>query len=226
MANPWLHIPAEDYEAHMVLPEVAQRKPLNELFAAVLAEHVPASLALFGCATGNGLEHVDPARTRRVVAIDINPAYLRILGERFSARLAGLEVTAADFTSASFRIEPVSLIFAALVFEYVDVGKAVRTITRCLAPGGMLVAALQLPSSESAPVTPTPYISLKRLAPIMNLVPPAEFSEACASVGLHSAKMQTIPLPQGKAFFVGHYRKAAGPDADGAIPERAICAGF
>ena len=60
MTNPWLTIPAEDYEAHMASPEVGQLQVLNQLFKMVLEEHRPESLAVLGCSTGNGFEHIDP----------------------------------------------------------------------------------------------------------------------------------------------------------------------
>ena len=77
MKNPWLSIPIDDYEGHMGSPAVAQLQPLSELFAGVLASSRPKSLAVFGCAAGNGFEHIDPSITERVVGVDINPAYLR-----------------------------------------------------------------------------------------------------------------------------------------------------
>jgi SAM-dependent methyltransferase len=209
MTNPWIQIPADDYEAHMASPDVAQLQALNALMAGVLAEFTPSALAVMGCTTGNGFEHVDTARTQRVVGVDINPEYLGILEDRFMGKIPGLELIEADFASLSFKIEPVSMVFAALVFEYVDVCDAVHAIDRCLAPGGLFVAALQMPSPESAPVTPTPYVSLELLAPIMSLVSPADFSGLCGNTGLGLVRTQTIPLRKGKALFVGFYRKGA-----------------
>jgi hypothetical protein len=55
--NPWLQIPACDYEAHMALPEVAQAQALSKLMASVMKEYTPQSLAVIGCTTGNGFEH-------------------------------------------------------------------------------------------------------------------------------------------------------------------------
>jgi len=68
MTNPWLGIPAADYEAHMALPEVGQARALAALFASALEEYAPESLAVPGCATGNGFEHIDASKTRRVAA--------------------------------------------------------------------------------------------------------------------------------------------------------------
>jgi len=194
----------------MALPEVGQAQALSKLMASALKEYTPMSLAVVGCTTGNGFEHIDGAHTRRVVGIDINPAYLEILESRFSDEIPGLELIEADVTAAEFSIEPVSMVFAGLLFEYVDVSIALRSIARCLVPEGILSAVLQLPSAESAPVTTTRYKSLELLSPIMNLVAPDEFSDMCGNVGLKIIDCGTIPLKKGKAFFAGFYRKYAG----------------
>ena len=211
MKNPWLRIPASDYEAHMALPEVAQAQALSRLMASALTEYTPVSLAVIGCSTGNGFEHINTARTRRVVGIDINPDYLKILETRFGGRIPRLELIHADITVSDFRIDPVSMVFAGLVFEYVDVLCALRNIVRCLAAEGIFLAVLQEASIESAPVTATHYKSLERLSPIMNLVLPMEFSNMCGSVGLQEIRNDRIPLKRGKAFFVGFYRKGTEP---------------
>ena len=211
MKNPWLQIPACDYEAHMALPEVAQAQALNQLMASVMKEYTPQSLAVIGCTTGNGFEHIDHTYTHRVVGIDINAAYLSVLKARFTDKIPHLELIEADITAPDFGFDPVAMVFAALVFEYVNVARTLRGIARCLAPGGILVAVLQLPSSESAPVTSTCYKSLENLAPIMNLIFPPEFSHMCTSFGLQQIKMESIPLKKGKEFFVGFYRKDTEP---------------
>lgn len=195
----------------MALPEVAQAQTLNELMASALKEYTPESLAVIGCTTGNGFEHIDHTHTRRVVAVDINAAYIAILKERFAAKIPCLELIDADITALGFIFNPVSMIFAALVFEYVNVEVALGNITRCLNPGAVFVTVLQLPSAESAPVTATRYKSLELLAPILNLVSPFEFSRMCRTFGLRQVKTESIPLKKGKSFFVGFYRKDTEP---------------
>jgi ubiquinone/menaquinone biosynthesis C-methylase UbiE len=207
MKNPWLQIPACDYEAHMALPEVAQTQALSKLMASVLKEYTPESLAVIGCTTGSGFEHIDHAHTHRAVGVDVNAAYLAVLKERFGGKIPRLELIEADITAPDFEFNPVSMVFAALVFEYVNVEVALGNIARCLAPGAVLVVVLQLPSPESAPVTATRYKSLELLAPILNLVSPSEFSRMCSTFGLQQIKTDSIPLKKGKAFFVGFYRK-------------------
>ena len=207
MKNPWLRIPASDYEAHMALPDVGQAQAIRKLMASALKEYTPASLAVIGCTTGNGLEHVDPTHTRRVVGVDINAAYLAVLETRFAGKIPHLELIEADITAPGFGFDPVSMVFAALLFEYVDVAAALRNIARCLTPEAILVAVLQLPSPESAPVTASRYKSLKLLSSIMKLVSPPEFSGMCRSLGLQQIQTDSILLKKGKAFWVGFYRE-------------------
>jgi tRNA (adenine37-N6)-methyltransferase len=210
MENPWLKIPAHEYEGHMASPDVGQLQVLNDLFGSAVRQFKPRSLAVLGCSTGNGFEHISPAVTERVVGVDINPSYLAILKQRFSRRLPNISLMEHDFTSASFRMEPVCMIFAALVFEYVDTDHALHNIGKHLLPGGTLIAALQLPSRESAPVTPTQYTSLEALASIMKLVDVNAFSRTCSHEGLLQVRTRKIPLKHGKVLFVGYYEKESG----------------
>lgn len=81
--NPWLKIPASDYEGHM--EAVGQRALLGQIFRDVYSLVRPRRLAILGCATGNGFEYVDTAITERIVGVDINPDYIEIARRRFSA---------------------------------------------------------------------------------------------------------------------------------------------
>src|ERR1700733_5029312 len=83
-SNPWLNIPLDDYEGHMSLPEVGQAQMIaDELHHAVL-RWAPRSIAVIGCAGGNGLERIARGTVERVVAMDVNPDYV----ERTRARHA------------------------------------------------------------------------------------------------------------------------------------------
>ncbi|MBF0546543.1 MAG: GNAT family N-acetyltransferase [Candidatus Riflebacteria bacterium] len=207
--NPWLEIPAHDYEAHMASPDVGQLLVLSDLFGAILAEFRPTSLAVLGCCTGNGFKHISASVTKRVVGVDINSAYLQILKERFSHQIPHLDLIEKDFTAPSFSIAPVSIVFAPLVFEYVNVEHALDSIRKSILPGGTFIAALQMSSKEAPPVTPTKYSSLERLTSIMKLVDIDLFSKKCSENGLEKIRMQTIPLKHGKALFVGYYTSTA-----------------
>jgi SAM-dependent methyltransferase len=203
--NPWLDIPAADYEGHMSHAAVGQLQALNEVFAEILVTFEPRRLAVLGCATGNGFEHIRPDVTETVIAVDINDDYLGILKKRFRASLPGLHVKCADATKVD--IEPRSLdhVHAGLILEYVKTETLLKQAASWLNTGGVLSVVLQLPSEESGPVTDTPFDSLKLLEPAMRLVEPAKVTAEAQNVGLSHRKSFDVELMQGKKFRVIYY---------------------
>jgi SAM-dependent methyltransferase len=198
MPNPWLSIPLADYEGHMA--EVQQRHILDEVFEDVLLRHRPASLAILGCSGGSGLEGLDQAVVRRVVAIDFNPEYVAALRRRFATSMPALQAVCADLEDPGFELEPVDLIHAALILEYVDSSALLRRVRRWLKPGGVLSVVVQLQSENKAAVTPTRFRSLAALAPIMRLLAPRDLEEQAREAGFDLVSSRTMELPTGKRF--------------------------
>ena len=162
MRNPWLTIPLSDYEGHMALPAVDQSRMLADELAGLLQIHRPRSVAVIGCAGGNGFERIDPQHTHRVVGVDVNPEYLACAQRRFDGVCRSLELICADVQTSPLTFAPVDLMFAALIFEYVDVSTTLANLTVGLRPGAILAVLVQLPAAGKAPVTATPFASLRR----------------------------------------------------------------
>lgn len=196
-------------------PDVNQSSFLARAFERALELHDCSTVALLGCATGNGLQHVKRGRTDRVTAVDINPEYLEVLRQRHASRIPGLEVLQDDLERCELERQAYSLIFAGLVFEYVRPPTLLQKIARWLQVNGVLVAVLQL-SAKGAQVTETPYASLKSLDSVMSLVPPERFRVAARGVGLAAIAEETVVLETGKSFYVGTYEASKMPDG----PER------
>jgi len=205
--NPWLDIPASDYEGHMASPQVGQLHLLNRLFKRVLTETRPVSVAVLGCTTGNGFEHFDPAVTHFILGVDINPSYLEITRERYRAWGTRLELKCADLHTDCFDGRQFDLVHAALVFEYVDVEIVLAHIFRALKPQGKLSVVLQLPNLGLPAVSHTPYKSLEKLAPVMHLLEPDQFTRLTRRAGFKEPAGEMITLPSGKEFFLGVYSK-------------------
>ena len=205
--NPWLSVPAADYEGHMSSPRVLQTQYLSDAFRRALERHQPASVAVLGCATGNGFEHLTREHVRRVVAVDINPSYLEILRARHAAAVPGLEIVCTDLPRCELEPESLSLVWAGLIFEYVDPKLLLERATRWLAPGAILSVVLQLPVSGHSTVTETPFTSVKVLEPILKLVDPDAFEGWARSCGLIQESSRTARLATGKAFHEADYRK-------------------
>ncbi len=211
MGNPWLSIPAADYEGHMGAAGVGQLAPLAEIFARVYAAVRPASVAVLGCATGNGLEAIDPALTPRIVGVDINPEYLAVARRRHARLGAALDLRCADLFACDLGAEAFALVHAALIFEHLDPTALAARIAGWLAPGGTCAVVLQLARGDgtAAAVSPTGYTSLQSLSGTMRLLAPEALRRSFAPHGLDESRAWEVPLPDGKAFHVGLYRRGA-----------------
>jgi SAM-dependent methyltransferase len=198
--NPWTVVLAPDYEKHMGPDGVDQLAPLSAVFQEVYLAAQPDAVLLLGCATGNGLEHVNPAVTRRVTGVDVNLQYLGVARQRFMHLGPKLELFCSE--AEKFRAPPGSfdLVHAALLFEYLHPEVLVRRISEWIAPAGVASVVLQLPGGES-PEPPSRAMQLIRQA--MKLVPPEELTSLFDHYGLGRRRAKTIPLKHGKSFWVG-----------------------
>ncbi len=198
--NPWTVVPAADYERHMGPQGVDQLAPLASLFQEVYLASQPDRLLVLGCATGNGLEHVDAAVTKRVVGVDVNLQYLGVARQRFFHLGARLELFCSE--AEKFRAPPGSfdLVHAALIFEYLHPEPLVRRIAEWLAPDGVCSVVLQLPGGD-APAAPTKTMQIIEKA--MRLVDPDELTRLFDHYGLPRRRAKTVPLRHGKGFWSG-----------------------
>lgn len=190
----------------MASAEVGQLQFLSRVFGSLLERYRPRRLAVVGCATGNGFEHVDPAVTRAVIGIDIHPGYLAVLRSRFGGKIPGMELRCEDVADCVLPPGSLDLVHCALVFEYVDPSIVVDRLVSWLSPGGVLSAVLQIESSGHESVTPTAFRSLERLGPVMRLVSPAKLGRLAARAGLECEESCVETLESGKRFHVGVYR--------------------
>ena len=144
MTNPWLDMPLTDYEGHMTLPTVGQAKMVADEFEEVLRIFSPKAAAILGCAGGNGFDQAKEAGVVRLVGIDINAGFIAGAEHRYSGKLPGLELYCADIQGDLPAIQPVELIYAALLFEFVDVTAAIGNIRKICQRGGYLGHALAI----------------------------------------------------------------------------------
>lgn len=198
--NPWLEIPLEDYEGHMGSASVAQAPFLAESLALAVQRHQPKSIAVLGCAGGNGFEKLPAGRMERVVGVDINPDYISMARTRHGDRFPRLDLFCSDLLADDFHFEPVDLIFAGLLFEYVDPAACLSKIKRLLNPGGHLIAVLQLPNADISKVSPSPFRSLSKLGHFMALVPPRAFEAEAQAMGYRILASRRSVLESGKTF--------------------------
>jgi len=204
MPNPWTVVPAADYERHMGPEGVDQLAPLSALFQEAYLGAQPDRLLVVGSATGNGLEHVDPAVTRRIVGLDVNLQYLGVCRQRFFHLGPRLELYCT--AASAWRCPPQSfdLIHAALIFEYLHPEPLVAQLASLLSDQGTVSVVLQLPGGEGPPATQK---ALEIIVRAMKLVPPEELTALFAAHGLKPRRARTVPLKFGKSFWCATFAR-------------------
>jgi trans-aconitate methyltransferase len=196
----------------MALPNVDQARLIEEVLGTLIAKLRPKSLAVIGCAGGNGSERCKSASgVQRVVGIDINDRYVKIARRRFEETVPGLELHVADIQLQHEIFKPVELLYVALVLEYVDLRAALANLRRHCTTGGMLATLTQMPHATLKPVSTSPYTSLLKLGDIMRLVDAGELVPQAAQFGFELLRESTLASSAGKQFKLHVFK--LGPEA-------------
>ncbi|HEY7888640.1 MAG TPA: class I SAM-dependent methyltransferase [Steroidobacteraceae bacterium] len=212
MHNPWLDIPLADYEAHMALPTVGQAQLIAHELDVLVRTYSPNSVAIIGCAGGNGFDCAVGTSVSRVVGVDINPQYIERARERYEGRTPGLELHIADIQASERLFDPVDLIYVALVLEYVDLARTMSVLKSHCDTNGVLAVLSQLPHERMAHVSPSPYNSLQLLAPGMRLTSQEELQRQAGYAGFAPLHSRTVVATGGKRLRIDEFRTGVRAD--------------
>jgi ubiquinone/menaquinone biosynthesis C-methylase UbiE len=201
MKSIWLDIELSDYENHMALPGVAQSQYLSSCLFEVLESYKPENVAILGCSGGNGLEKIDEKKIKKIICLDINPGYLKEAENRYKSHFKNIEFVCQDIASQNFKISNMDLIYAGLIFEYVDIEPAIINISKFLNKKGILAVVLQQPHENIPEVTPSKYKSLEKLSEIFRFVPPVKLIELCEAYNIRLISQKEVQLQSGKKFI-------------------------
>ncbi len=201
--NPWTTIPLNDYESHMNLPEIGQAEFLAGTMVAMIQAISPESVAVIGCAGGNGFDQIKECGVEHLIGIDINNDFCDVAFDRYGETFDHLEIMTADFCDESCQFDPVDFLFAGLLFEYVDCETAIKRCSEQVVSGGYFGAVIQLHCETMAEISPSPFTeTLGVLSSIMTLVDPQFFEQIACDYGFTVVSNQTVELVSGKSFQV------------------------
>jgi len=200
MSKPWLELPLADYEGHMSLPGIEQAQLLAAELESAVRLHRPKSVAVIGCAGGNGFDRLAAGRIERIVGIDVNPAYIDAARHRYAARLPQLELIVADIQRPIPDCGSVDLVYAALVLEYVATRPTFQTLRTLCAQGGKLIVVLQNANEALPEVSPSPFAALQALSSIIKIVDENELIAAAIQANFTCIGSRTLHSASGKAF--------------------------
>ncbi len=119
MANPWEEISLSDYENHMKLDSIMQLQSMNQMMKDQFNAYPVSSVMILGIAGGNGLEHIDRNKFKKVYGIDINGEYLKAVKERYSGLSDILECIQLNLTRETSQLPKAELLIANLLIEYI-----------------------------------------------------------------------------------------------------------
>ena len=157
----------------------------------------------------NGLGAVDPTVTARVVGIDINPAYLEATRRRFGTIL-NLELHCLDLASQQVELEPVDLVHGGLILEHAGTERCLDNALAMVGRHGSLSVVLQMPSALEPQVGASPFPAISKLASDFSLVNPDALITQLATRSFEWVHQSTRPLPAGKAFWLGIFKRMVG----------------
>jgi hypothetical protein len=207
MDNIWNTIPLEDYEQHMQHETVGQLHLLNNLTKKYL-EKVSPDIALFlGIAGGNGLEHIKNNITSQVYGIDINQSYLNETKKRFQGKIQNLNLINLDISSKKNEvITKANLIWAALIFEYVDMETCFEFINNNIIENGHLIITIQENNGVSS-VSQTGIETIKSAGKIFSLIKESELMTKADKFGFIKLDYEENILPNKKSLKTYSFTK-------------------
>jgi len=207
--HPWLGIDLGVYETHMSDPRVGQLQLLHRITGQQLADHPARSLGVLGVAGGNGLDLVDPAITAAVYGYNINPDYLEACRAPFGHVLGDRLRLIETRIDHSVRIEPVDLLIANLVVEYIGLDEFVRFVAANAHSIGTLSCVVQHNVSASFVSVTAQTASFDGLASVASDISADELCAALAEAGFTSIWSADHPLPDGKSLQRRDFRSSS-----------------
>ena len=196
MANPWEEISLSDYENHMKLDSVQQLQTMNQMMEGQLRAYPASSVMILGIAGGNGLEHIDKDKFRKVYGVDINEEYLKAVEERYPCMADILECVRLNLLEEADKLPQAELLIANLLIEYIGYDCFQRVVKQ-VSP--KYVSCIIQINTDDSWVSDSPYIhAFDDLDRVHHQMEEGSLIQALKSVGYELIGQMDSPLPNGK----------------------------
>lgn len=199
MKNPWEEISLADYENHMKLNSVMQLQAMNEMMKGQLEAYPISSVMILGIAGGNGLEHIQKDKFKRVYGVDVNSYYLKEVIRRYSNLNGILECLCINLTDETDKLPKADMVIANLLVEYIGYEcfqKAIQqtnpTYVSCI---------IQINIKENW-VSDSPYVYVfDRLEQVHHQIEQDVLEKAMLEIDYHAIRTLEHKLPNGKKLI-------------------------
>lgn len=198
MKNPWENINLNDYENHMSLDSVYQLQVLNEMMREQFATYDMESIMLLGVAGGNGLEHIDTNRIKKVYGVDVNQNFLAECVNRYSSLGEVFEPICVDLLTDDLRLPQSDLLVANLLVEYIGYD-CFQKVVKLVAPE--YVSCIIQINTGSSFVSDSPYLhAFDCLETVHHQMEEDALVNGMTEIGYRKAERLEQELPNGKKF--------------------------
>lgn len=205
MKNPWEEISLADYESHMKLDSVQQLQAMNAIMRGQFAEFPTKMAMVLGVAGGNGLEHVDKGKYRKIYGVDINREYLAECKARHGALGDILECIPADLLAEDTVLPYVELLIANLLVEYIGY-ECFQRVIRQVSPE--FVSCVIQANPTDGFVSDSPYLHVfDGLGQVHHEMDGQTLAAAMYEIGYGFAKTEEYALPNGKKLVRLDFRR-------------------
>jgi len=199
MPTPWEEISLDDYEKHMSLDSVRQLQALDAIMKEQFAAYPVETAAVLGVAGGNGLEHIDTYKFRKVYGVDINADYLRAVSERYTALSGILECLHIDLINEVEKLPQAQLLIANLLIEYIGYEAFQRAVLQTASE--YVSCVIQINTDEKNWVSESLYLSaFDRLDEVHHQMEEKALTATMNDIGYSLILQESYPLPNGKAL--------------------------
>ena len=196
MKNPWEGIPLTDYENHMKLDSVMQLQTMNEMMKGQFDAYSISSVMILGIAGGNGLEHIQRDKFKKVYGIDVNASYLKEAVLRYPELEGLLECLCINLTEETNQLPKADLVIANLLIEYIGYERFQKVINHVSPKYVSCIIQLNL---EGSWVSDSPYLhTFDGLEQVHQQIEEHALEKAMLEIEYRSIKTLERILPNGK----------------------------
>lgn len=196
MKNPWEEISLTDYESHMMLDSVMQLQAMNEMMKGQFDTYPVSSIMILGIAGGNGLEHIQKDKFKKVYGIDINSSYLQTVVQRYQELNGLLECLCIDLIDGTKKLPEADMVIANLLIEYIGY-ECFKRVIRQVNPE--YVSCIIQINMEDNWVSDSPYLHVfDGLEQVHHQMEDNILENEMFEIGYHAIQTLEHMLPNGK----------------------------
>ena len=205
MKNPWEEISLSDYENHMKLGSVMQLQAMNEMMKGQFNDYPVSSVIVLGVAGGNGLEHIQKERLKKVYGVDINSSYLREVARRYPDLNGVLECLCIDLADEVRKLPEADMVIANLLIEYIGYDCFQKAIVQT---SPKYVSCIIQINMEDSWVSDSPYLhAFDGLEQVHHQMEEQSLQKAMFKIDYHTIKTLEHMLPNGKKLVQIDFEK-------------------